>query len=203
MTSTAAVSADVAIPSMGLAERVGQFADVMATIQITGNDGAARDVHRAMGEILAVLKSLRSRGGSLYVLGNGGSAAVASHAVTDFVNVGRLRATTVHDPSILTCMANDYGYENAYARMLSVLARPGDALIAISSSGRSPNIANAVKTFRGIGGIAITLSGFARDNPLRGLGEHNVWLDATDYGFVEIGHQFILHNLADRLRLDV
>ncbi len=197
------MNANVRIPPMALAERVNQFADVMATIQITAIDGAATDSGRAIGEVLGVLKGLRSAGGSLYVIGNGGSAAVASHAVTDFVNVGRLRAATVHEPSIMTCMSNDYGYENAYARILSVMARPADALIAISSSGRSPNITNAVKAFRGIGGVAITLSGFARDNPLRGLGEYNFWLDASDYGFVEIGHQFILHNLADRLRLDV
>jgi D-sedoheptulose 7-phosphate isomerase len=197
------MNANVRIPPMALAERVNQFADVMATIQVTAIDGAARDGARAVGEVLGVLKGLRTGGGSLYVIGNGGSAAVASHAVTDFVNVGRLRATTVHEPSIMTCMSNDYGYENAYARILSVMARPTDALIAISSSGRSPNITNAVKAFRAIGGVAITLSGFARDNPLRGLGEFNFWLDASDYGFVEIGHQFILHNLADRLRLDV
>jgi D-sedoheptulose 7-phosphate isomerase len=54
---------------------------------------------------------------------------------------------------------------------------------------------------RGLGGATITLSGFKRDNPLRALGDTNIWLDSTDYGMVEIGHQFVLHNVADRLRL--
>jgi D-sedoheptulose 7-phosphate isomerase len=68
----------------------------------------------------------------------GGSAAVASHSVTDFVNVAGLRAMTLHESSLITCMANDYGYENAFARILSTLARPKDMLIGISSSGQLP-----------------------------------------------------------------
>ena len=78
------------------------------------------------------------------------------------------------------------------------MAKPGDALVAISSSGKSPNICNAAAQVRGSGGTVITLSGFASDNPLRRLGDINIWLDSTDYGFVEIGHQFVLHNVADR-----
>ena len=54
---------------------------------------------------------------------------------------------------------------------------------------------------RELGGTAITLSGFKSDNPLRSLGDTNIWLDSTDYGMVEIGHQFVLHNVADRIRL--
>ena len=99
-------------------------------------------------------------------------------------------------------MANDYGYENAFARILYTLAQPGDALIAISSSGKSPNICNAAAKVRELGGSIVTLSGFAPDNPLRALGNLNIWLDARDYGMVEIGHQFVLHNIADHLRLE-
>jgi D-sedoheptulose 7-phosphate isomerase len=75
---------------------------------------------------------------------------------------------------------------------------PEDMLIAISSSGNSANIRNAVSAAREIGAFSLTLSGFKGDNPLRTMGDTNVWLDSQDYGFVEIGHQFILHNLADR-----
>jgi D-sedoheptulose 7-phosphate isomerase len=76
-----------------------------------------------------------------------------------------------------------------------------DALIAISSSGQSANIRNAAAEMRRLGGKVVTLSGFKGDNPLRALGDFNIWLDSTDYGMVEIGHQFVLHNLADRIRL--
>lgn len=186
---------------MDLSARTRQFADIVKSAQVTDLDGARVETEAAMVAMLGALKRLRERGSSVFIIGNGGSAAVASHSATDFLNVGRLRATTMHDPSLMTCMANDFGYELAYANILKVLARSGDALIAISSSGRSRNITNAVAAFREAGGFVITLSGFAPDNPLRALGDHNIWLDSTDYGFVEIGHQFVLHNLADRLRV--
>ena len=154
-----------------------------------------------MRSLVALLKDLRKRGGHLYLIGNGGSAGVASHAVTDFMNVGKLRATTLHDSALLTCMSNDYGYETAFARIVGTVASPKDVLIAISSSGQSKNIRNAATTMQDLGGTAITLSGFKPDNPLRTLGDMNVWLDSDDYGMVEIGHQFVLHNIADRIRL--
>ncbi|MES2509946.1 MAG: SIS domain-containing protein [Pseudomonadota bacterium] len=159
---------------------------------MSSNDGAAM----FMGWVDA-LKNARKR---MYIVGNGGSAAIASHAVTDFANMAKISAFTLHDSSLLTCMTNDYGYEVAFARMLSLHAGEGDVLVAISSSGKSPNICNAVESFRRAGGgKVLTLSGFKSDNALRQLGDINVWLDSSDYGIVEIGHQFVLHNLSDRI----
>ncbi|MBV2187592.1 MAG: SIS domain-containing protein [Rhizobium sp.] len=194
------MSVGTVVNPMGLRGRLSSFCEVIDSLAITNVDGGLSDAESAMAALLDLLIDLRKNERMLFVLGNGGSAAVASHAVTDFLNVGKLRATTVHDSSLITCMANDYGYESAYGRILETLARPGDALIAISSSGRSPNIAQAVRSMRERGGHTITLSGFSPGNLLRGLGDHNLWLDSSDYGFVEIGHQFLLHNLADRLR---
>ncbi|MGQ0665461.1 MAG: D-sedoheptulose-7-phosphate isomerase [Nitrospiraceae bacterium] len=185
---------------MALLTRSSELHSVLASMQVTDASGNRLDSEESILQILELLRDLRRRNGNLYLVGNGGSAAVASHSVTDFLNVGRLRAATIHDSSLLTCMANDYGYESAFARILSVLAQPGDVLIAISSSGKSPNIRNAAAKVRELGGAVITLSGFASDNPLRALGNLNIWLNARDYGMVEIGHQFVLHNIADRLR---
>ena len=151
-----------------------------------------------MAAAMKMLMGVRENRGSVYVIGNGGSASIASHAVIDFVHVAKLQAFTLHDSALLTCMANDYGYENAFARILSQVIKPGDALIAISSSGNSENIRNASVQVSENGGMVITLSGFAHDNPLRSMGDLNIWLDASDYGLVEIGHQFVLHNISDR-----
>jgi D-sedoheptulose 7-phosphate isomerase len=95
-------------------------------------------------------------------------------------------------------MTNDFGYENAFARMLGQLLNPGDIVIAISSSGQSLNIINAATIASERGAYVVTLTGFSADNPLRHLGNKNIWLDSDDYGFVEVGHQFILHNIVDR-----
>lgn len=175
-----------------------QFGDLLGRCEITGKDGIALGVEPGMSVAMKRLAQANQNHSSVYVIGNGGSAGVASHAVIDLVNVGKLRAFTLHEPAMLTCMANDYGYEQAFARILAQIAKPGDILIAISSSGNSENIRNAAAQMTNSGGTVITLSGFAGDNPLRSLGDINIWLDSRDYGLVEIGHQFILHNMSDR-----
>ena len=144
------------------------------------------------------LLQLKNERQNLFIVGNGGSASVSAHAVTDFFNVAKIRATTLHESSLLTCMANDFGYENATARLLAQLLNPGDMVITISSSGNSMNMRNAATIAIEKGAYVVTLTGFSPDNPLRSLGHTNIWLDSDDYGFVEVGHQFILHNIADR-----
>src|SRR5262245_50687440 len=184
---------------LSLRARAAEFQDVIASMEITDRSGAPRDVEDAMASLVEWLETLRAGGGHVYLVGNGGSAGIASHAVTDFLKFGRLRAATLHDPSLLTCMSNDYGYEAAFARVLATVASRGDLLFAISSSGRSANIRNAAAEMHRLGGRVVTLSGFGPDNPLRSAGDLNVWFDSRDYGMVEIGHQFVLHNLADRV----
>ncbi len=181
-----------------LAKRLAQFGEIVGACEISDRNGATLRLEGGIAAVTKALAGVRNDNGAVYVIGNGGSAGIAAHVITDFVNVAKLRAYTLHDSALITCMANDYGYENAFARLLKQMAKPGDALVAISSSGKSPNICNAAAQVRGSGGTVITLSGFASDNPLRRLGDINIWLDSTDYGFVEIGHQFVLHNVADR-----
>jgi D-sedoheptulose 7-phosphate isomerase len=99
----------------------------------------------------------------------------------------------------LTCLANDYGYENVFSEGLKTLFTSKDALIAVSSSGSSQNIRNAAVLAKQMGGQVLTFSGFKTDNPLRSLGDYNFWLNSTDYGKVEIGHALLLHILTDEL----
>ncbi len=183
---------------MSLNIRAAQFQALLTNCIFTDAAGQTLGAEAGIQRAMQYLRTIRTQGNHVYLIGNGGSASIASHALTDFMNVVKLRAHTLHDSSILTCMTNDYGYENAFARMLSQVVSKGDALIAISSSGKSQNIRNAAQEVKQKGGIVITLSGFDRANPLRGLGDLNIWLDSNDYGFVEIGHQFVLHNIADR-----
>ncbi|MCR4304404.1 MAG: SIS domain-containing protein [Gallionella sp.] len=186
------------LEDMQLAKRAAKFAALLGSCEVTGRNGSSLGTEAGIATALQILTRMRGKNGSVYVIGNGGSAAVASHAVIDLINVAKLRAFTLHEPSVLTCIVNDYGYENAYSRLLAHMARPEDILIAISSSGRSMNIRNAATQVINNGGSVITLSGFLHDNPLRSMGDVNIWLDISDYGLVEIGHQFILHNMSDR-----
>jgi D-sedoheptulose 7-phosphate isomerase len=149
---------------------------------------------------LEMLKEAREQKACVFLIGNGGSAAIVSHILNDFINVGKLRAFTLHESSLVTCISNDYGYENVYSKPLKTLAQPNDLLIAVSSSGKSQNIRNAVNSMKEVGGKVITLSGFDNDNPLREMGGGNFWLNSRDYGLVEVGHMFFLHFLSDHLK---
>jgi len=175
-----------------------RFAKLLKEAEFTDAAGERLHLEDGIDAALAMLRGAREGGRGVFVVGNGGSAAIASHLVNDLVNKCRLRASVLHDASLLTCMANDYGYDNAFARMLETHAQAGDLLIAISSSGQSPNIRNAAAAVRARGGMAVTLSGFKEDNPLRQMGDLNLWLRSEDYGAVELGHLFFLHHLADR-----
>jgi D-sedoheptulose 7-phosphate isomerase len=184
--------------NLSLHHRIKIFSQIIRLTKVTDVQKQECDLDREFEFLQERLLQLKNDHQNLYLIGNGGSASVAAHATTDFFNVAKIRATTLHESSLLTCMANDFGYENAVARMLENLLNPGDIVIAISSSGNSMNMRNAAAIATQKGAYVVTLTGFSADNPLRRLGHKNIWLDSHDYGFVEVGHQFILHNIADR-----
>lgn len=184
--------------NLTLRSRIEKFSQVVGLTKITNAQKQDCDLEIEIASLQVRLLQLKNNHQNLYIIGNGGSAGVAAHAVTDFFNVAKIRVTTLHESSLLTCMANDFGYENAVARMLAQLLNPGDMVMAISSSGNSMNMRKAATVANESGAYVVTLTGFSSDNPLRGLGHMNIWLDSDDYGFVEVGHQFILHNIADR-----
>ena len=181
-----------------LDNRLEKFIHTVESIVITNAENIEFSLEDGLTKIYNLLLNIRDKNRSLYIIGNGGSAAIASHAVIDFMNVGKISAHTLHDPSTLTCMSNDYGYENAFSKILNITLKKEDLLIVISSSGKSKNMTNAVKAAKKNGTTVITLSGFDSKNTLRTLGDINIWINSRDYGMVEIAHQFILHNLADR-----
>lgn len=193
-----------------LAERAEQLQVLLAGVEYSGIDFSPSDSSQSMpisghGQVgcdLAVqlLSVAREQDANVFLVGNGGSAAIVSHAKTDLMNVGKIKAITLHESAIMTCLSNDYGYEHVFSRQLEVLAKVNDVLIAVSSSGASQNILNAVEKMREKQGKIITLSGFQSSNPLRELGDLNYWIDSSNYTLVEIAHLFILHHLADCLK---
>lgn len=136
-------------------------------------------------------------GSKIIFIGNGGSAGIASHLAIDFSKNGGLRALSFNDPSALTCLGNDLGYENVFAKQLDFHARPGDLLVAISSSGRSPNILAAVKMARMRECKVVTYSGFTEENDLRKTGDVNFYIRSREYGFVEVAHLALCHAILD------
>lgn len=185
---------------MSLASTVNRFAALISGAAITDLAQQELPLEQGMEQIIHLLRTCREQERTVYIVGNGGSAAISSHAVIDFLNMVKVRATALIDTAVITCISNDYGYEQVYERQLLQFVHSGDVLIAISSSGKSKNILNAVSAAKSKGAHTITLSGFDVNNPLRKVGDINLWLDSKDYGQVEIGHAYILHNITDRLR---
>jgi D-sedoheptulose 7-phosphate isomerase len=173
--------------------------DLLCSTDVTTPNGTRIDFDQAVNWAMNRARAAHSGGNKLIFVGNGGSAAIASHMATDYSKNGGVRSLALNDSSMLTCLGNDLGYERVFAKQIELHSRTGDLLIAISSSGGSPNILNAVDAAQTVGCSVMTLSGFKPDNPLRRKGEVNFYIASDRYGFVEIAHLTICHAILDFL----
>ena len=150
-------------------------------------------------DIARIFKLSRENNGKIIFIGNGGSAAIAGHMALDFSNRGKLRAICFNDGPMLTCLANDYSYERVFQEAIEIYADSGDILVAISSSGQSKNILNGVVAAKQKTCSVITLSGFDIWNPLRTMGDLNIYIPIPrpNYGLVEVSHHIVLHFILD------
>ena len=174
-----------------------ELAACLGTTVATTFLGEPLDLGTAFKWAIRTAREAQAADRKLIFIGNGGSAAVASHMAIDFTKAGGLRAVCLNDGAALTCLSNDLGYEQVFAHQIEVHGLAGDLLVAISSSGRSPNILNAVAVARAKGLAVLTLSGFGGDNPLRCLGDVNLYVGNSAYGFVEISHLALCHAILD------
>lgn len=167
----------------------------------TGKVSASFD--DAANVVKNMFKSSMDEGRSIFWVGNGGSTAICSHLSQDIMNKLGIKSHCFSDPSLMTCMANDYGYENVYARPLTVHASENDILIAISSSGNSENILNAVAVARKKNMQIITLSGLNKNNKLWQINSQaSFFVSSNLYGIVEVSHEAILHGVIETLWLE-
>ena len=132
----------------------------------------------------------------IYLIGNGGSCAVAQHVAVDMVKQG-WSAFALNDPAVMSMSANDLGWNQVFTNQLARHIGGNDVLIAISSSGKSENIVNSCAMAHNMHAKVITLSGFEPDNGLRKMGDVNYYVPSKNYGVVEITHLAILHAIAN------
>jgi len=177
------------------------FGAVVQGSRATLSDNTPIDLVEGMNLTVNKINDVDTKNKKIILIGNGGSAAIASHQATDLWKNGGIRALAFNDASLLTCAANDFGYEQVFSQPVARFADPGDLLIAISSSGKSANILNGVKAAKEMGCTVVTFSGFLPDNPLRKQGEINFYLASNSYGIVEVGHLLMLHGIIDEVVL--
>ncbi len=145
------------------------------------------------------MEDVREKNGKVLLAGNGASASMASHFALDFTKQGKVRSMCFNDASFLTAYSNDYGFDNWLARAVEHHGDQGDLAIFISSSGKSANVVNGAKEARSKGMTVATFTGFLPDNPLKGLGDINFWLDSRAYNIIESAHAFWLAAVCDLL----
>ncbi len=140
---------------------------------------------------------VKEKGRTVYLIGNGASASMASHFAADLAKNGQLHTQVFSDLSLITAISNDMGYEHVFSEPLRRRAKEGDMLVAISSSGCSPNVLEAVKVAKDVGVLVVGLSAMDRSNPLRSWGDLSVYVPAETYGYAETCHAAILHYWMD------
>ena len=149
-------------------------------------------------QVRNLLLEVNSKKKKVLIFGNGGSSAIASHFSVDLTKNAGLRCLNFNEAGLITCFANDYGFDRWVEKAIDFYGDDGDLLILISSSGQSENMLNGVKAARNANfKSVVTLSGFAKDNPLSQLGDINLWLDSRAYNFVESVHQIWLLTIVD------
>lgn len=149
--------------------------------------------------ILDLFQRYKINQDTLFFVGNGGSAAIASHMTADFMKNGGLKTYSLYDNAVTTCMGNDYGYEFVFSKPLDFLLKENDLLVAISSSGNSQNIINAISVAKDKGANVITFTGFREDNQVKQMGDINVWVPCEEYGIVESIHNLLLQQIVDTI----
>ena len=145
----------------------------------------------------ALVSASKKRNNSI-IVGNGGSAAIASHFAVDLTKNAKVRCINFNESDLITCFANDYGYEHWIEKAVEFYGDEGDVFIGISSSGSSDNILHGCRAAREKKfSKIITLSGMNSENPLRKLGDINLWVNSKAYNHVENIHQFWLLAIVD------
>lgn len=177
---------------------IAKLAQLGAGIQATDAAGKLLPTMEAyrfwIGELARIAGSDHNK---VMFVGNGGSAGISSHCAIDYTKNGRIRSQAFNDAAALTCLSNDYSYDDVFAKQIDFYGFAGDLLIAISSSGKSANILKAVDAARARQITVVTLSGFSPENPLRRRGDMNFFVEASQYGWVEILHLTAIHAALD------
>ena len=155
--------------------------------------------HQKFLQIAKLLKDTKKNKNKVILVGNGGSAAMASHVSVDLTKMCKIRAINFNEADLLTCFSNDYGYENWTWRAISYHADKKDLVICISSSGESKNIINAAKFAKKIGCDVVTLTGFKKANKVKKIGHVNLWIDSKNYNFIEMTHHIWLLSIVDMI----
>lgn len=176
---------------------ISEFVNVLKSVKIGIETNIDFDYDTGINKLIECFTKHREIKSQIFFIGNGGSSAIASHMTADYMKNGGMKTCCLYDNAVTTCMGNDYGYECVFSRPLECLGQENDLLVAISSSGNSQNIVNAISVAKAKNMDIMTFTGFKQDNRSRRLGLINVYVPSEKYGIVESIHNLILQQVVD------
>lgn len=148
-------------------------------------------------EFKHLAEEVRSNNAKLIFAGNGASAAISAHGAVDFTKQAKVRGITFNEADLITCFANDFGYDNWMSEGIKHYADQNDVVVLTSVSGTSPSAVNAAKTARDMGLKVVSFTGRYEDNALRELSDIGFWVDSHAYNIVECIHMIWLTTVID------
>ena len=157
--------------------------------------------------IKGLFESTHKSGNKIIFVGNGGSAAMASHCAVDLSKNAGIRSINFNEADLITCLANDRGFENWVTEALMLYADKGDVVVLISSSGKSDNMINAAKYCNQNFLTLVTVTGMDKLNPLKSQNDKgsytdsdlNLWVNSKAYNLIEMVHHFWLLCICDMI----
>ena len=180
-------------------DHVHELADLLKTLSFCGEDGCEIGAEAGFTAWQTMTLRLRGNRGTIFLVGNGASASMASHVAADLAKNGHLHTEVFSDLSLITAIANDLSYDEVFAEPLRRRMKSGDMLVAISSSGQSVNVLKAAEEAKKLDGVVVTLSAMKSDNSLTSKGDLNFYVPAPTYGLAETCHAAILHHWIDKI----
>jgi D-sedoheptulose 7-phosphate isomerase len=156
-----------------------------------------KDIINDLIQVRNIFLKISKKKGKILIFGNGGSAAIASHVSVDLTKNAKIRTVNFNESDLITCFSNDYGYERWIEKAVDFYADPNDALVLISSSGKSKNMLNACKAAKRKKIKIISLTGHTKNNPLSKVADLSLWINSKAYNFVENTHQIWLLTVCD------
>lgn len=151
-----------------------------------------KEIKDKIFEFARIAKIVKENKKKIIFGGNGASSSIASHGSVDFTKQGGVRSINFNEANLITCFANDYGFENYLAQAIKAYANSGDVICLISVSGTSSNVVQAAKYAKDQGLTVVSFTGRYEDNPLKALSDLAFWVDSHAYNIVECLHMIWL-----------
>lgn len=183
---------------MGVNGAVGRYADFLGSLRgnacvLPGKQFLDDGIDRAV----TLMRVTRSERVKALLFGNGGSLTIADHIANDFNLCAKWRSISLSNPANITSIANDFEFALIFEKQLEWMGRRGDIAIAMSCSGRSPDVVLGARKAKAMGMAVITLSACDAGNDLAKEGDVNFWVDTKDVALAQVAHLVILHAVCD------